>query len=375
MLPGRSERTRILERVQQACAVAQDPLELLEHVAAVVRRAVPYAAAGWIVVDPDTMLMNGVYSEDVDRDLHLELIALELGQDDVNKFWQMARHGVAAAALSASTGGDLGRSARWARVYGPHGYGDELRAVFAGSGVAWGHACLTRRAGEPMFDPEEVQLLTALAPAVTEGIRRCYLHDDPAGTDLDEDRGFVVVADDGSVETVSPQVTRLLGAPDDAALESTIVLHQVAQRARALAAGGADGPPAMARTRSRDGAWLVVRGIRVADPPDETGAARAGGGRTAVVLEPAHGADLAPILLEAHGLTPREREVTRLLLHGMSTAQIAQELWISAETLRGHVKAVFAKLGVSSRPELAALLSHEPRLRLPPDGPGDRHTR
>lgn len=364
MLQGSSRRTRLVDRVEALCARPQDPLALLEHVARLVREEVPYAAAGWILVDPDTLLMNGVYAEDVDRDVHLELIAAELGEDDVNKFWELARRGVAAASLSAATDGDLARSTRWTRVYGPRGYGDELRAVLTSSGLAWGHACLTRSADQPFFDREEVALVAAVAPLVGEGIRTCYLADghDGAPRGGTEARALVMLADDGSVESASPQALDWLGPPTDPSLESTIVLHEVAQRARALADGRAQGPPALARTRSRTGAWLVVRGIRV--PP----------GRTALVVEPARGADLAPVLLGLHQLTEREREVTRLLLHGMSTAQIAQDLWISLETLRGHVKAVFAKLGVSSRPELAALLSHEPRSRVRPVVPAARRT-
>ncbi|WP_324277903.1 helix-turn-helix transcriptional regulator [Blastococcus brunescens] len=66
------------------------------------------------------------------------------------------------------------------------------------------------------------------------------------------------------------------------------------------------------------------------------------------------------MLLRLHQLTDREREVTQLLLTGLPISAIAERLWITPETLRGHVKAVFAKLGVNSRPQMAALLSHEP---------------
>jgi FixJ family two-component response regulator len=39
-------------------------------------------------------------------------------------------------------------------------------------------------------------------------------------------------------------------------------------------------------------------------------------------------------------LTPRQAEVLRLLEHGRSTRQIAEELHLSPETVRNHVRAV-----------------------------------
>jgi predicted transcriptional regulator len=41
------------------------------------------------------------------------------------------------------------------------------------------------------------------------------------------------------------------------------------------------------------------------------------------------------------------------------TAEIADELFLSAHTVRDHVKAIFAKVGVSSRGELVARLFAE----------------
>lgn len=390
MLPHRSPRDRLVERVAGLCARAQDPLELFERVAELVREQVPYDVAGWILIDPDTMLMTGVYGEGVEPAQHRELIACELGLEDVNKFWELARDGVPAAALSASTDGDLARSARWSRVYGPHGYGDEIRAVFATGRVAWGHGCLTRRASEPFFTDDEVELIAAIAPHLGNGIRGCYLLDGMTGADpRPGDAGtvappaMVVLDDEGAVVSLSEQAREWLGPPDE--VDVSFVLHEVAHQARLLADGEPSGSaldePALARARSRDGEWLVVRGIRLTSPdPPGTGpdAAQAGAGTpgtTALVLEPARRADLAPLLMGLHQLTDREREVTQLLLVGMSIAQIAQELWITPETLRGHVKSIFAKLGVSSRPELAAMLSHEPRYRARPDAPAAPRSR
>jgi DNA-binding CsgD family transcriptional regulator len=343
---------RLPERVLRECARAQEPLELLRRVARLVRAEIPYAAAGWLLVDPDTLLLTGVHAEHVTREQHLRLIECELTEDDVTKFVDLALAGTPAASLSDATGGDLARSARWREVYAPAGFGDELRAVFTTGPSAWGHACLTRAAGEPFFSPAEVAAVAAVAPLVGHGIRTCLLlagvDTEPAGTSP----ALVVLDDDGAVEVISPQARDWLGDVADDDLEGTIVLHEVAGQARALARGGA-GRPACARTRTREGEWLVVRAARLEG-------SRSGKGRTAVVLEPARRADVAPVLLRLHQLTPREREVTQLLLTGMAIADIAARLWITPETLRGHVKSVFGKLGVNSRPQLAALLSSEP---------------
>ncbi|WP_405218546.1 LuxR C-terminal-related transcriptional regulator [Agrococcus sp. Ld7] len=372
---------RALERIARRCTRAQDPLELLEHVAEIVREQVPYVAAGWILIDPDTMLITGVYGEDVDRDDHLQLISPELTEPDVNTFWDLAARGIAAASLSSATHGDLARSTRWSRLYGPKGYGDELRAVFSSGAVAWGHACLTRAAGEPFFSAAEVAFVASIAPYVANGIRACHLLAEAAEATASPEEAsepaLVMLADDGAVVSMTPRARAWLGDPEDPQLATTVVLHEVARQARALADGSGAGPPALARTRARTGEWIVVRGIRVPAPNGDAQAADEGGagGTTALVLEQARRADLAPMLLALHRLTDREREVTQRLLHGTPTAEIARELWISTETLRGHVKAVYAKLGVSSRPELAALLSHEPRLRERSAEPAARRSR
>ena len=52
--------------------------------------------------------------------------------------------------------------------------------------------------------------------------------------------------------------------------------------------------------------------------------------------------------------TPRERDVLRGLVKGQSTKLIARELLLSPETIKHHLKAIFAKLGVRSRDDVLA---------------------
>lgn len=58
---------------------------------------------------------------------------------------------------------------------------------------------------------------------------------------------------------------------------------------------------------------------------------------------------------EVTELTPREREVTRMVARGMSTDEVARELIIGEATVRTHLYRVRTKLGVRDRAELVSL--------------------
>jgi DNA-binding CsgD family transcriptional regulator len=61
----------------------------------------------------------------------------------------------------------------------------------------------------------------------------------------------------------------------------------------------------------------------------------------------------------AHGLTRREGEVAQLALQGKTNKRVARDLRISEHTVEDHLKAIFAKVGVSSRGELTARIFAE----------------
>jgi DNA-binding NarL/FixJ family response regulator len=58
---------------------------------------------------------------------------------------------------------------------------------------------------------------------------------------------------------------------------------------------------------------------------------------------------------EAHvlRLTPREREILRLVAEGHSNAALAKMLWVTQQTVKFHLSNVYRKLGVSNRTEAA----------------------
>jgi pimeloyl-ACP methyl ester carboxylesterase/DNA-binding CsgD family transcriptional regulator len=58
-------------------------------------------------------------------------------------------------------------------------------------------------------------------------------------------------------------------------------------------------------------------------------------------------------------LTEAERAIARLVAEGLSNPAIASRLFVSRHTVESHLKHAYAKLGVSSRVELAALTLRE----------------
>ena len=64
---------------------------------------------------------------------------------------------------------------------------------------------------------------------------------------------------------------------------------------------------------------------------------------------------------EAHGLTPRELQVLRLLATGKTNHAIAADLVIAEKTVDRHVTNIFTKLGLSSR-AAATAYAYEHRL-------------
>lgn len=71
------------------------------------------------------------------------------------------------------------------------------------------------------------------------------------------------------------------------------------------------------------------------------------------VLDAFAGALPRPADPELDQLTPREREVLRLIARGLAYKQVARRLSISIKTVETHVSSVLRKLQLSSRHELA----------------------
>lgn len=334
-----------------------------DECAEVVSDLVPhYSAPCWFTLDPASLLVTSHYDHGVIPELPPEWLAHEYHEEDVHNIASVARSERGISTVHEAAGGDPSRSPRWQknRAYGADQ--ELLVALRTRTGEAWGLLALYREPRKPTFQSEELRFLGAAAPHLAEGARRGLLVGEASDPEGPESPGLIVLNEDWSVDSLTPGAESWLHELPDGDWQRKnrlppSVLAVAGRALRTVESDDAPGEVAVARVLSNEGRWLVLHGATLV-----TKATR----RVAVIVEPADSARITPLLMTAYGLTDREQEVTRLVLSGDSTAQIAQRLFLSPHTVQQHLKSVFEKTGVHSRRELVGkvFFSHyEPRLR------------
>lgn len=357
---------RTVEAVERVTARASSADDLLEGVATEIGKAVPYDGAMWFGLDPTTLLaVAPARMERLDDGYCSAFWFGEFHEQDANLFADLARGGSSTATLRSATDDRPMRSARYRDFLQPQGYDDELRTVFRTGGKAWGVGALFREPGREPFDATDVALLEAVSPIVASAFRMHAALAAPTpgfthapGLMLFNRDGAIISANDAASrwlaeiygEDADADWFEILAGLESPDVEAAIPIIPLIARAHAVAAGR-DNREARLRLRDRSGRWLVLHASVLDSASRE--------GNVAIVVEPAKSGDLAPIIIEAYGLTPRERDVVRAIARGSSTPEIAAELFLSSHTVRDYIKSVFEKVGVSSRAELVAKLFAE----------------
>ena len=319
--------------------------ELVARIADVIRIDAFYAGA----TDPDTGLCLGagtVYNlaEGVCHPFweHEFLIP------DYNKFADLTAADPVGD-LREATGGKLSRSARYRTLNAISDLEDELRATLHAGGRSWGSVQLNRHTGGGAFTEEDRAFLRAVAPRAGAAFRRALL-EEPAHTDPSRGPGVVIIDEHGTVLSATAEADAWLEELAETwrkyGMNVNIHPELLMLSLSTLTEPGA--PTRRVRLRTLNGTWLVAHASPLA-----------GTGQVVLVIEPAKASQIAPIVVEAYALTAREVEVTRLTARGLSTDEIAATLFVSRHTVRDHLKAIFEKVGVSSRGELTSKLFAE----------------
>ena len=356
-----SARERARDRIEDVARHGHDLTTLWREASEVLRPVVPhYLGACYYTLDPASLLITSHFNESM-PELPPEWVAMEYYEDDVNKLVDIAQSPRGWSTLHEATGGDPSGSPRWQANMGYGGDQELIAALRTPAGEAWGAIGLYREPGAPVFDDDEIGLVVDVAPTLAAAARRGLLvgeATDPEGLDAP---GLLVLSDDWELESSTPGTARWLADFPDGDWETgdlpSAVLAVAGRALRSAERPGESGKVAVARVLSRSGTWIVLHGAPLA------GGARR---RVAVIIEPAHPARIVPLLMSAYELTAREQAVTRLVLKGESTAQIAATLVVSPHTVQEHLKRIFEKTGVRSRRDLVGKVffaHYEPRLR------------
>jgi ATP/maltotriose-dependent transcriptional regulator MalT len=203
------------------------------------------------------------------------------------------------------------------------------------------------------FTAAEIELVCAVSRDLAAGLRRAIWREEREAIADEEHRaaGVLLVGPDNTLAAADAAAQHWLAELRDDAEQLPSAIAAVAGRARDIAAGRLR-IGARVRVRARSGAWVVVRASTLGTGADAS---------TAVTIERARADELAPLIADGLGLSPRERAVTELVASGFSTDAIAKRLHLSSWTIQDHLKAIFEKVGVATRGELVARLYFERR--------------
>ena len=350
---------RTFSEVKRLCCAGLDGPALLGGVIERLRRVVPVEAYCASTKDPASGFITYGMAEELG------------GGDDI--FWSLERlyfdhhesvrrmmdiH-QSVALLSETTGGDLERSTRYLEYLRPLGLAYEMRGAFTSGGYLWGSMDLVRETGSPDFEPREVNLLRRIAPLLGNGLKvaalRMHVPVEEGGTDVP---GVLTLNHRGNVVQHTPAAERWLRDLEDLSPgwrerdDFPRALRTVVMSLRRALSPDRDrdeeSVPSI-RARARSGRWLTLYGCLTEATPERRAEA-------VIIIEPTKPEELLPFSMTAYGLSPREEELVKLVVRGLSTTRISQVLFISEHTVQNHLRSIFEKVGVRSRGELVKRL-------------------
>jgi len=327
---------------------------VLEQALAWLARSVGYDAARALAYDPAAMIAVSFAANDrLDWDAAVSACWNKHAETDASHFRDLARSKSHVELVTAEA--CQGRQAPyWQNLLLPGFWRHELRAAAVdGHGHCWGSIAAFRSGPRPFRDREAATLGRELHQIAAQLSRAMVAGPTPsppgnAASLWLGDNGELLFATatgrDWLDRLQTPQMPHRAQA----------VLAALTARVTASAARSSPDPPlpVTVRIRSGEGQWVALHGERVRGP---TGMAQG----VSMVIGPAGPATVLPLLAAAYGLTRREREVISAVLSGLSTRQISTRLQITPYTVQDHLKAIFTKLGVTSRGELAHQLAFQ----------------
>jgi DNA-binding CsgD family transcriptional regulator len=342
-------QSRAIERIVRICrTTTADALSFRLAVLEEIRCVVKFDAYAWLLTDPETEVGAAPLADvpclpELPRLIRLKYLTA------INRW---TRLGVPVALLRVSTEGHLERSLVWREMLSRYGVTDVASLVFRCRYGCWGFLDLWRSGARSSFTDGDADFLTAIAKPVTEALRRCQASTFSLAAPAKVRVGPVVLV-------LSPDLTvraqtletndylRLLIPPNADRQPIPAGAYNVAAQLLSVEAG-VDVHPPTARVHLSAGVWVTLRAARIgaASPTAEQD--------IAVAIEAASPAERMALYGRACALSARELVLLGHLILGSDTRDIAQQMFLSENTVQDHLKSIFNKTGTSNRRTLLA---------------------
>ncbi|MDL9978818.1 helix-turn-helix transcriptional regulator [Microbacterium sp. ASV49] len=329
--------------------------EFLGEMTETMHRAVPWEGICIGTLDPASLLLTSgrKYGALARMDTEDALFAvLEYTMQEPSSFRALAQTELTAIGMHETMPAQVDRSERMNTLIRPiFGFGDEARVLFRDDVGTWGAMAIMRDEDAPKFSAEDVEFLASLSDSLARGVRGGILArlSESDGADAGTRGPAVIIVDrEGEVTQISVGAEERLAqfhSSPNVIDPMGVVFALVAAARRHASAPGTMMPRTRVRTAS--GQWLVIHAAPLASRGGVTG-------DVVVTIEEARPPEIVELVVAAFRLTARERDVTRLVLQGFETKEIAASLFVSAYTVQDHLKSIFDKAGVRSRRELVA---------------------
>jgi len=225
------------------------------------------------------------------------------------------------------------------------GFGSEIRIELTDGSRTWGVLVLLREHGPTSFSPTDTAYAECLAQALALALKRFVASTPLSSMRTDLPPGLIIVGNNDEIKMATPSGRDALRAFTPRRLltdeELFTSIWNITYRARR------SGEPIVCRVLAPQG-WIalhaqVLHGTTL--------------GEVAITTQPASAEMLLPAIVAWHDITPREQTVIEQALEGSPTKHIARHLNLSQHTVNDHFKAIYRKIGVTSRDELIIRLS------------------
>lgn len=346
--------SQVYDKIARVCRANIDGQTLRHEVIRSLRHAMSFDAWCWTLVDPDTLIsFEGLAESPFQTRDQIHIFRLDYQAQDAVSIFLLSQGREGISRLSGRTGGDFSQSRLWEEVYRPHGLGDEMRIALTTDGTCWGVLLLYRARSARWFSSDEAALLRRLARPLATRLRQTLVSPSRIALRPSAGPGVVVLGPDLLPVTMTPLAQRWLAQVWPSWLQDQRLLPPTVSALVARLETREQKPlpdrwAPNVRVRSLTGDWFVLQVERLATSPAPS--------TIALTIQPALPSQMLPLSLQLFALTRRERELTALVLQGLSTVDIAAGLQISSYTVQEHLRAVFTKVGVGSRRELVARL-------------------